>query len=49
MDPELETELKQAYADKGVDQIRADLEASKFAGMIDVELVAAYVAAVANG
>lgn len=48
MDPELETELKQAYADKSVDEIAADLSASRFAGMIDVELVAAYVASIAN-
>lgn len=48
MEPELETELKQAYADRTVDEIRSDLESSRFAGSIDCDLVAAYVAMIAN-
>jgi len=48
MEPDLETELKQAYADRSADEIRSDLESSRFAGAIDCELVAAYVAMIAN-
>lgn len=48
MDPELETSLKEAYADAPPDAIRADLEASRFAGMVDIDLLVAYVASVAN-
>jgi len=49
MNEDLKQQLMAAYAGMAREQIEADLQASQWAGVIDVSLVAAYVEHLAGG